>query len=489
MERQHSPSYVIFDYMYSKWQVFCEKQAIHLDFSRHFGYKRSMKSAAIILAAGKGSRMKSALPKPLHMVGGRPMLAWAIDSARACAADRIITVLPADSETTQTWLGDQEFVIQDPPQGTGHAVQMASNALADFDGVALIMFADTPLITAATLSALSAQVVAGADVAVLGFEAADPTGYGRIIPGENDSVSAIIEHKDATEDQRAITLCNGGIMAVRCPMLFSLLDAIDANNAQGEIYLTDIVGIAAARGARTVCCVADEAEVMGVNDRADLAAAEAELQNRLRSAAMAAGVTMVAPETTFLHAETVIEPDVIIEPHVVIGSATHIGSGSIIKSFSHIEGATLGPCCVIGPYARLRPGTVAEEGVKIGNFVETKNTQLGAGAKANHLTYLGDSEIGATANIGAGTITCNYDGYNKYKTLIGDGAFIGSNTSLIAPVTVGAGAIIGAGSTISQNVDGNDLAVARAKAKVMPGAAETLRNRNAARKAAAKAQK
>jgi len=290
-------------------------------------------------------------------------------------------------------------------------------------------------------------------------------------------LNAIIEHKDANETERQIDFVNGGVMAVACPLIFDLLDAVSDDNANGEIYLTDIVHIANERGLKVATCETDEAEVIGVNNRADLAKVEGIIQSRLRSIVMDQGVTMLAPETVFLSADAVIEQDVIIEPHVVIGTGTHIGEGSIIKSFSHLEGARLGPCCIIGPYARLRPGTIAGDGVKIGNFVETKNTNLANGAKANHLTYLGDATIGEHANIGAGTITCNYDGANKFKTLIGDRAFIGSNSALVAPISIGANAIVGAGSTITNDVPDNAIAIARGKQKNIDNAATVFRKR------------
>lgn len=448
-----------------------------------------MSFTAIILAAGKGTRMKSALAKPLHHVGGRAMLAWSIDAAKAAGATRIVTVLSPDSEDIQSWLDGSPFVIQKEQNGTGDAVAAARNSVNDSagdtrtdtgtnaGGITIVMFADTPLVTAKSLTALADCVAAGAAIAVAGFEPQDPTGYGRLVEDENGDTARIVEHKDATEEERRIALCNGGIMAVRTPNLFDWLSRVTNDNAKGEYYLTDIVGLAVADGHKVRHVVIAEEEVMGVNDRIDLARAEAALQTRLRRAAMESGVTMVAPETVFLSADAVIERDVIIEPHVVIGAGCHIGEGSMIRAFSHLEGARLGACCVIGPYARLRPGTEAEDGVKIGNFVEVKKTRLGAGAKANHLTYLGDAEIGSKANIGAGTITCNYDGYAKFQTLIGEEAFIGSNSSLVAPVSIGARAIIGAGSTITMDVDEDNVAVARASMTEKAGAARAFRDR------------
>ena len=442
-----------------------------------FGLYRVMSFTAIILAAGKGTRMRSALAKPLHQVGGRAMLAWSIDAAMAAGAERIVTVLSADSEDIQTWLDGAPFAIQHDQNGTGDAVAAARDSVGTGDGIAIIMFADTPLVTSQSLTALADCVASGASIAIAGFEPADPAGYGRLVPDKDGGITRIVEHKDATAEERRITLCNGGIMAVRTPALFDWLSRITNDNAKGEYYLTDIVGLAVADGQQVRHVVIAEDEIMGVNDRIDLARAEAALQSRLRHAAMESGVTMIAPETVFLSADAVIERDVIIDPHVVIGAGCHIGEGSMIRAFSHLEGAKLGACCVIGPYARLRPGTDAEEGVKIGNFVETKNTRLGAGAKANHLTYLGDAEVGSHANIGAGTITCNYDGYGKFQTLIGDSAFIGSNSALVAPVSIGARAIIGAGSTITSDVDEDSVAVARAGMTEKAGAARAFRDR------------
>jgi len=435
-----------------------------------------MEIAAIILAAGKGTRLNSSLPKPLHQVGGRPMLAWSLDAAKAASATQIITVLPKGSDTIIKWLDGYDSCIQDPPMGTGHAVLSARGALADFSGIALIMFADTPLVTAQTLASLAAAITDGADVAVLAFEASDPAGYGRLITTDNHRLDRIIEHNDATDAERNVRLVNGGVTAVRCPLLFDLLEKVSPDNAKGEIYLTDIVHHANAQGLDVTFRTTDEAEIDGVNSRQDLAHIEGILQKRLRAAAMEQGVTLHAPETVFLSADVSFGRDVIIEPHVVIGAGSVIGEGTIIKSFSHIEGATLGACCIIGPYARLRPGTNTDEGVKIGNFVETKKATIGAGSKANHLTYIGDTTIGAHANIGAGTITCNYDGFGKFKTLIGDGASIGSNTALVAPVSIGAGAIIGAGSTITADVPSNAIATTRSALDVRHDAATRYRH-------------
>ena len=434
-----------------------------------------MDFTAIILAAGKGTRMKSSLPKPLHRVGGHPMLGWSIDAARVAGATRTIAVLAPGSDDILHWLDDTDIAIQQKQLGTGNAVAAARDAVGMDDGIAIVMFADTPLVRADSIAALVSKVADGAAVAVAAFEPVDPTGYGRLVQGPNGIIESIVEEREASEAQKKINLCNGGIMAAKTPLLFHLLDRVTNDNARGEYYLTDIIAHASAGGHRVAHNIIDETEILGVNDRVDLAAAEAALQSRLRITAMQQGVTMVAPDTVFIAADAVIESDVIIEPHVVIGSGCHIGEGSIIRAFSHLEGTRLGACCIIGPYARLRPGTDAGDGVKVGNFVEIKKTKLGDGAKANHLTYLGDATIGAAANIGAGTITCNYDGFGKYETLIGDGAFIGSNTALVAPVTIGARAIIGAGSTITRDVGPDSIAVERAHTSEREGAAAKFR--------------
>lgn len=434
-----------------------------------------MEIAAIILAAGQGTRLNSALPKPLHRIGGRPMLAWSLDAAIAANSNRIITVLPQHSKQIQDWLGDCEFCIQDKPFGTGHAVLAAAQNLANFDGIALVMFADTPLVTADTLARLALSIDATTSVAVLGFETADPHGYGRLVIDNNGQLARIVEDKDTVNDEQGITLVNGGIMAVRCPLLFDLLNQAQPNSKSGEIYLTDIIELANQNGHKATYKLVDEAEIAGVNDRADLAQLEAILQRRLRNAAMEQGVTLIAPDTVFFSADTIVGRDVVIEPHVVIGPNTNIGEGSIIKSFTHIEGATLGSDCVIGPYARLRPGTDAADGVKIGNFVEIKKSVIGTESKANHLTYIGDSEIGTGVNVGAGTITCNFDGFGKFKTIIGDGASIGSNTAFVAPVKIGAGAIIGAGSTITADVPNDAIATTRSALDVRHDAAVRYR--------------
>ncbi|MEC8550735.1 MAG: bifunctional UDP-N-acetylglucosamine diphosphorylase/glucosamine-1-phosphate N-acetyltransferase GlmU [Pseudomonadota bacterium] len=452
-----------------------DERIVQIDERRPFRLYIRMEFTAIILAAGKGTRMRSSLAKPLHKVGGHPMLGWSIDAATAAGAKRIVTVLSPGSESIQSWLNGAPFAIQEQQLGTGNAVAAARDAVETDDGIAVVMFADTPLVTAESIASLAHAIEDGASLAVAAFEAADPSGYGRVVRDDKGNITGIVEDRDASSKQRTICLCNGGIMAARTPLLFDLLASITNDNAKQEYYLTDIIGMATDAGHEVTYSLIEEAEILGVNDRADLAKAEAELQDRLRTAAMQSGVTLIAPETVFLSADAVIEPDVIIEPHVIIGKGCHIGEGTIIRAFSHLEGTRLGSCCIIGPYARLRPGTEGGDGVKIGNFVEVKKTSLGAGAKANHLTYLGDASIGAEANVGAGTITCNYDGFGKHETLIGEGAFIGSNTALVAPVSIGARAIIGAGSTITRDVAADSIAVERANTSERAGAAKSFR--------------
>ena len=451
------------------------ERIVQIDERRPFRLYIRMEFTAIILAAGKGTRMRSSLAKPLHKVGGHPMLGWSFDAATAAGAKRIVTVLSPGSESIQSWLNGAPFAIQEQQLGTGNAVAAARDAVETDDGIAVVMFADTPLVTAESIASLAHAIEDGASLAVAEFEAADHSGYGRVVSDDKGNITGIVEDRDATSKQRTIRLCNGGIMAARTPLLFDLLASITNDNAKQEYYLTDIIGMATDAGHEVTYRLIEEAEILGVNDRADLAKAEAELQDRLRTAAMQSGVTLIAPETVFLSADAVIEPDVIIEPHVIIGKGCHIGEGTIIRAFSHLEGTRLGSCCIIGPYARLRPGTEGGDGVKIGNFVEVKKTSLGAGAKANHLTYLGDASIGAEANVGAGTITCNYDGFGKHETLIGEGAFIGSNTALVAPVSIGARAIIGAGSTITRDVAADSIAVERANTSERAGAAKSFR--------------
>ena len=442
-----------------------------------------MSFSAIILAAGKGTRLKSELPKPLHKVAGMPLLGWVTGALNAAGADNIFTVISPDSPQIENWLSGSPVIIQDPQNGTGHAALCCLDRLEALGNKpVIILFADTPLVTSNTISALVERVEAGADICVLGFHTDQPDGYGRLVCDKTGKLTAIIEHKDATDEQRTIGEVNSGIMCAKASVLCSLLPKLTSANAQSELYLTDIVGLGVDAGMIATYDLADPAELIGINDRAQLAAAEAVAQERLRHAAMLSGVTLTDPSSVFFCADTRIERDVVVEPHVVFGPGVHIGAGTTIKAFSHIEETVCGTDCLIGPYARLRPGTKLGNGVKIGNFVEVKKTTMEDGAKANHLTYLGDSEIGSNANIGAGTITCNYDGFKKAKTIIGTGAFIGSNTALVAPVTIGAGAIIGAGSTITQSVAENALAISRAEQSHKQDAAERFRERQAQKK-------
>lgn len=441
--------------------------------------------AAIILAAGQGTRMKSKTVKVLHSVGGRPMLDWSVDLARKSGADRIVTVYGAHSPAVKTAaeaLGTQT-ALQDPPKGTGHAVLAAREALADVEGAAIVLYADTPLITPQTVAKVFAALEDGASVAVLGFEPEDPAAYGRLITDGEGNLDRIVEYKDASEAERAVRLVNSGVLAAPAPLLLELLGEVGNDNANGEYYLTDVVGLARARGLKAVVVKADAGEVLGVNSRGDLAAAEAAFQARMRKQAMADGVTLVAPETVFFSHDTQIARDVIVEPNVVFGPGVKIGEDAVIHAFSHLEGASVAQGASVGPYARLRPGAELGAGAKVGNFVEVKKSQLGEGAKVSHLTYIGDASIGANANIGAGTITCNYDGYDKHRTVVGEGAFIGSNTCLVAPVTVGAGAFTGTGTIVTENVEADALALARTPMTTKSGWAARFRAAKEARKA------
>ena len=423
--------------------------------------------AAVVLAAGDGKRMKSALPKVLHPIAGRPMIAHLMAGLRALAPARIVVVIAPGMDAIEPAVHPAVCVEQDPPLGTGHAVLAARAALADFTGDVMVLFGDCPLMTIATMRAMLAARGAPDDpaVVVLGFRPDDPAAYGRLVVDGNGHLTRIVEYRDASAEERALRLCNGGAMAIDGRVLFELLDAVGNGNDQGEYYLTDIVGIARDWG--RICAVVEgaAAEVLGINSRQELAAAEAVVQRRLRRAAMADGATLIDPETVWFSHDTRLGRDVVVEPHVVFGPGVEVGDGVRIKAFSHLEGARLAPGAEVGPYARLRPGTEIGAGAKIGNFVEVKQASIDAGAKVNHLSYIGDAHVGAEANVGAGTITCNYDGFFKYRTEIGAGAFIGSNTALVAPVTVGAGAIIGAGSVINKDVAADALALARAPQK------------------------
>ena len=427
--------------------------------------------AVVILAAGQGTRMKSGLHKVLHPIAGRPMLLHLLDRVAELGAERTVVVAGKGREQLETALQGTGVIIavQAEQLGTGHAVLMAKDALAGFAGDVLVLYGDVPLVTVATMRAMVARLNEGIEprAVVLGFRPLVPGAYGRIVAHADGTIEKMVEYKDASPDERLITLCNSGLMAARSPELFVLLDQIGNANAAGEYYLPDIVMLPGQTSA--VIEVDDPLEAAGVNSRAELAVLEAEWQQRRRAAMMAAGVGLIAPETVWFSHDTTIAADVTIEPNVFFGPGVTIAAGATIRAFSHIAGATIGPGCEVGPFARLRPGTELETGAKIGNFVEVKKARLGEGAKANHLTYLGDADIGAAANIGAGTITCNYDGYFKYRTEIGEGAFIGSNTALIAPVKIGRDAIVAAGSAVSRDVADGELRMVRADQLAKPG--------------------
>jgi bifunctional UDP-N-acetylglucosamine pyrophosphorylase/glucosamine-1-phosphate N-acetyltransferase len=439
----------------------------------------SPERAAVILAAGQGTRMKSPTPKVLHKVGGRAMLDRAIDAAEGLGCDRIVVVVgdhsPAVGEHVRKRLGEGAVAVQTPQLGTGHAVLAARDALAGFSGDVVITNADGPLLGAAAIEPLFDLHDTGADVAVLGFEAADPGAYGRLILGEDGDLHRIVEAKDATDHEKGIRACNAGVYACDAALLFALLERVGADNARGEYYLTDIVGLAAAQGLAVQATFAPEDAVMGVNSQGELAAAEAAFQAHRRHALLADGVTMSAPDTVHLSWDTEIGAGAVVEPYVVFGPGVRVEGGAVIRAFSHLEQAVVQAGAIIGPYARLRPGADIGRDAHIGNFVEVKNVRVGPGAKANHLTYLGDGTVGPRANIGAGTIFCNYDGFDKFQTHIGADAFIGSDTALVAPVTVGEGAFTGTGSVITEDVPPGALALARGRQVNKPGWADAFR--------------
>lgn len=431
--------------------------------------------AAIVLAAGKGMRMKSATHKVLHSVAGLPMIEHLLASLAELAPERTVVVVGEGREQLEAVLaGRADFAVQDPQLGTGHAVKQAESALEGFAGDVLVLYGDVPFVSAETMRTMIARLRADDEPAavVLAFEPEEPQQYGRVI-ADGGKVTWMVEHSDADETQRACRLCNSGLLAARAELLFGLLEKVGNDNAQGEYYLPEIVNIAISDGRMCAVVVTNDAdEVAGINSRAELASAEGRWQQRRRALAMADGATLVAPETVFFSWDTQLGRDVTIEPNVVFGPGVEVADAVTIHAFCHLEGARLASGVTIGPYARLRPGAVLEERAKVGNFVEIKNSILGSGAKANHLTYLGDATVGAGANIGAGTITCNYDGYFKHKTEIGPRAFIGSNSSLIAPVKIGADAIVAAGSAVSRDVGDGELRMVRADQLVKPGWAD-----------------
>lgn len=442
--------------------------------------------AAVILAAGQGTRMKSELPKVLHAMGGRPLIDWSLAIAAQLKSARTVAVLAANSEPVavrvRAALGEGSIAIQNPPRGTGDAARAAARAMEGFEGDVVVYFGDTPLIQPSTLDAMF-QARAHADVIMLGFRPADPAGYGRIVTDAAGGFVKNVEHKDATEAEREVALCNAGPLVADARVLFDLLTKLTDNNAQREFYLTDVPGLARAAGMKVAITEASEAELLGVNSRAQLAEAEAAFQQRARDEAMARGVTLIDPASVFFAYDTEIAPDVVIEPNVFFAPGVKIAKNARIKAFSHIEGAEIGEGVQVGPFARLRPGAKLEAGVKIGNFVEVKNATFGAKAQASHLAYIGDASVGARANIGAGTITCNYDGFGKYRTEIGEDAFIGSDTALVAPVKVGARATTGAGSVITKDVPDGTLAVARGQQRNLDGWSDRFRAQKAAKQA------
>ena len=440
--------------------------------------------AVVILAAGQGTRMKSALPKVLHRIANRPMIQHVLAAVAPLAPARIIVVVAPGMEQVAAAVAPAETAVQLKPRGTAHAVMSARPALDGFAGDVLVLNGDAPLLTTATLEALVAERRRAPEAAavVVGMRPADTSPYGRLVMS-GGMLEAIVESRDCTAEQRAIGLCNAGLWAIDARRLFTLLDGVGTDNAKGEYYLTDIVKIARARGLACRAIEAPADEMVGVNSRAELAAAEALMQRRLREAAMANGVTLVAPDTVFFSADTRIGRDSTVGPFVVFGPDVAIGEAVEIPAFCHMVGAKIGDRASIGPFARLRPGADLGPEVHIGNFVEVKNSRLEAGVKANHLTYLGDSTVGARSNIGAGTITCNYDGFEKFRTEIGQGVFVGTNTALVAPLKIGDGAYIAAGSVITSDVPADALAIARGQQAVKPKRAAEIRARRSAEKA------
>jgi len=446
----------------------------------------SPKRACVILAAGQGTRMKSPLPKVLHKVGGRAMVDWVIDAAEALGCNPIVVVISAGAPALRAHvvkrLGEAAVAVQDPPLGTGHAVLAAKDALAGFEGDVLVNYADGPLLGAAEIEPLFELRAAGADLAVLGFETPNPDAYGRLVIDANGRLIKIVEAKDASHAELAIQACNSGVLAAPSGRLFGWLAKVGNHNAKGEYYLTDVVGLANAEGARVLAAFAPEEAFKGVNSQAELAIAEAAFQARRRETLMADGVTLIAPETVYFAHDTQVAGGAVIEPYVIFAPGVTVESGAVIRAFSHLEGCIVRAGALIGPYARLRPGADIGEDAHIGNFVEVKKVKVGRGAKANHLTYLGDGSVGAGANIGAGTIFCNYDGFDKFDTHVGENAFIGSNSALVAPVSIGAGAYTGSGSVITADVAPDALALGRGRQTEKPGWAAAFRAMKLAQK-------
>ena len=437
--------------------------------------------AVVILAAGQGTRMRSDTHKVLHPIASRPLLLHLLDRVDALGADRRVVVVGKGREQVEAAIAgrDVAVAVQAEQKGTGHAVQQAAEALSGYDGPVLILYGDTPFVEADTLRRMLDRLDGddGPGVVVLASCPPDPLKYGRIILGQGDQIAKMVEYKDATEEERAVRLCNSGMMAVRAKDLFRWLAKVGNDNAAGEYYLPDVVNIAAGEGREAVVIEGDPYETAGVNSRAELAHLELEWQRRRREQVLHEGATLIDPESVLFAYDTKLGRDVTVEPHVVFGPGVSVADGAMIHAFSHIEGASIGAKASIGPFARIRPGTTLGEKARVGNFVELKKAEVGEGAKVNHLSYVGDAQVGARANIGAGTITCNYDGFGKYGTVIGAGAFIGSNTALVAPVSVGEGAIVGAGSVITRDVEPDSLAVERSEQKGIPGWARRFRDR------------
>jgi len=440
--------------------------------------------AAIILAAGKGTRMKSDLHKVLHPVGGKAMVGYLLDTVTQLKAEQTILVVGAGKEQLYAAYPEAQFVTQTKQLGTGHAAKVALDAMGGFAGDVIILFGDTPFIPEHTMAdMLIAMRTENTGIVVLGFTPEDPARYGRLVTGGDGSLERIVEYKDASSEERAIKLCNSGMMVLAGDKARDWLAELRSDNAAEEYYLTDLVALARKDSMKVVVVEAAEEDVMGINSREDLARAEAAQQERWRKQALEGGVTMTDPSTVYFSHDTEVAPDVTIEPGVFFGPGVRVESGVTIKAYSHIEGTVIHADAVVGPFARLRPGTEIGTGAKIGNFVEVKKADIHKGAKISHLSYIGDATIGEAANIGAGTITCNYDGFLKYKTEIGAGAFIGSNSALVAPVKVGDGAIVGAGSVMTKDVDADALALARGKQREITGYATKFREKKATEKA------
>ncbi|QJE72516.1 bifunctional UDP-N-acetylglucosamine diphosphorylase/glucosamine-1-phosphate N-acetyltransferase GlmU [Aerophototrophica crusticola] len=446
--------------------------------------------ACVILAAGKGTRMKSALPKVLHPLGGKPMVNHVVDTALSLSPDKVVVVVGPGMDNVAAAVAPHPTVVQVNQRGTGDAVAAARGELEGFQGDVIVLYGDTPLIRAEVLRAMvTARAEKDAAVVVMGMRPADPGAYGRLVVGADGGLDAIVEFLDATPEQRAITLCNAGFMAFDGARLWTLVDGIGNDNAKGEYYLTDAVAVARSKGWACAVVEGPVEDAIGVNSRAELAGIERIFQDRLRKAAMDNGATLLDPATTYFSADTKLGRDVVVGQNVVFGPGVEVGDNVTIKPFCHFEGVRMAAGAEIGPFARLRPGTVVEEGCHIGNFVELKNTTLGKGSKANHLAYLGDSDIGSGSNIGAGTITCNYDGFLKHRTTIGDGVFVGSNSTLVAPVTLEDGAYVAAATTVTRTVTTNSMAISRVPQEVKEGAAARFRDRKKAEKAAKAAKK